>query len=65
MNIHEQKYRIHKENARPKVCIPISALVLKVRVLAGDTFERDISCDSTYMLAAIDRVGKSLRQKMW
>ena len=54
MNIHEQKYRIHKEKALPKVCIPLSALVLKVRVLAGDTVERDISCDSTYMLATID-----------
>ena len=65
IDIRSQKYRVDKDKSLPKVCIPLSALVLKVRVLEGDTVERDISCDSKYMLAAIDRVGKALREKMW
>ena len=65
MNIHEQTYRNEKDKTLPEEFIPLSALVLKVRMAEGDTIEKDISCDSNYMLAAIDRVGKALRDKMW
>ena len=64
-NIHEQTYRNEKNKNLPEEFIPLSALVLKVRMAEGDMIEKDISCDSNYMMAAIDRVGKALRQKMW
>ena len=60
-----KKYRTLKDKALPKVCIPLLAIVLKIRVLSRDTIDREISCDSRYMLATIDRVGKALRQKIW
>jgi hypothetical protein len=64
-NIHEQTYRNEKDKTLPEEFIPLSALILKVRMAAGDTIEKDTTCDSKYMLSAIDRVGKALRDKMW
>ena len=32
---------------------------------ARDTIEKDMSCNSIYMLDMINRVGKVLREKMW
>ena len=54
MNIYEQTYRNYKDKMLLQECIPLSAMVLKVRVMAGDTIEKDISCDSINMLAAIN-----------
>ena len=33
---------------------------LKVRYQRGDTIEKDVNCDSAYMLLAMNRVGKSI-----
>ena len=49
MNIYEQTYRNDKDKILFQECIPLSTLVLKVRVMAGYTVEHDISCNSTYI----------------
>ncbi len=56
MNVHEQTYRNEKDKTLSEEFIPLSALVLKIRMAAGDTIEKDISCASKYMLAAINMV---------
>ena len=33
---------------------------MKVQVLHGDVIERDCSCDSDYMVSAMDRVGDAI-----
>ena len=35
------------------------------RARTNSNIKKYISCDSTYMLTAIDRVGKALREQMW
>ena len=40
----------------------IDEVKLKVRMEAGDKIERDCSCDSQYMLSAMDRVGAAVRK---
>ena len=42
----------------------ISDLTLRLCHQIGDKVERDTSCDSTYMLGSMDRVGKAIRTKM-
>ena len=37
--------------------------MLKVRFQDGDIIEKDCSCDSSYMLSAMIRVGKAIREK--
>ena len=49
MNAYEQTYRNDKDKMLLQECIPLSTLVLKVRVMAGDTVEHDISCNSTHI----------------
>ena len=44
--------------ARPLTLIDLD---IKVRYQRGDTIQVDCSCDSAYMLAAMDRVGQSIR----
>ena len=41
----------------------ISNIMLKVRYQEGDIIEKDCSCDSSYMLSAMIRVGKAIREK--
>ena len=54
MNAYKMAYCYNKDTYLHTVCIHVSMLVLKVRTLAGGLIERDISCYSTYMLAAIN-----------
>ena len=40
-------------------------LTLKVRIEKGDLLEVDCSCDSAYMLEAMDTVGRKVRAVFW
>ena len=42
----------------------ISNIMLRVRYEEGDIVEKDRSCDSNYMLSAMIRVGKVIREKL-
>ena len=55
--------RIDRDITVPPVPITVEDVTLRVRMKLGDVVERDCSCDSTYMLKAMDRVGESVRRK--
>ena len=40
----------------------ISNIMLKVRYQEGNIIEKDCSCDSSYMLSIMIRVGKAIRE---
>ena len=44
--------------------LKLSDITLHVRVEAGSYYEKDINCDSTFMLGAIREVGQAIRDKM-
>lgn len=43
----------------------IDDLIVKVRNTIGDEVEEDCSCDSTYMLSAMDCVGAVIRKSYY
>jgi hypothetical protein len=45
--------------------VTINDVVLQVRQIVGDEVEEDVSCDSAFMLGAMDRVGQSLRRAFY
>ena len=46
----------------PSIPLTLNDLHLKVRYNAGDKIERDVSCDSTYMLSTMRQVGIAMRE---
>ena len=53
--------RIDRDPSVPAVPVSIEEVCLRVRLQIGDTIERDCSCDSEYMVGAMDRVGRAVR----
>ena len=53
--------RPHKDSNVPPVDVTHGDILIKVRVEKGETIEVDCSCDSEYMLAAMDRVGSAIQ----
>ena len=43
----------------------ISNILLEVRYQEGVIIEKDCSCDSSYMLSTMIRVGKAIREKFY
>ena len=50
---------------KPEVELLLTDLVLCVKTIVGDEREEDISCDSHYMKAVMNRLGIVMRQKFW
>ena len=53
--------REHDDPAEPSRALTLSDLIIKVYYHGNDTIKMDVNCDSAYMLAAMDCVGKSIR----
>lgn len=53
--------RVDRDPTVPARPIAIEDVSLRVRLKIGDTIEKDVSCDSEYMLSAMDRVGQAIR----
>ena len=53
--------RNNKDSSAPPVAVTIKDVSIKVEVVKGETMEVDCSCDSAYMMMAMDRVGKKIR----
>ena len=62
-NINTKKVRKNDDPNLPAVDIIIEDIKLKVRQKLGDEVEDDASCDSEFMLSAMDRVGVAIREK--
>ena len=62
-NIFDTHIRTDADKDLPDIPIQINDIKLRVRHLPGDVFERDCSCDSTYMATAMRRVGICMREK--
>ena len=61
-NISTYSIRTEDDKTLPAREVTIADVNLHVRHQYGDTHEVDCSCDSKYMLSAMDRVGKAIRQ---
>jgi len=55
--------RASEDPAAPPRPLLIDDVCMKVRMKIGDKVEKDCSCDSTYMLSAMERVGAAIREK--
>ena len=53
--------RHHVDSNIPPIDVIHEDIFIKVRVEKGEIIEVDCSCDSEYMLAAMDRVGEAIR----
>ena len=53
--------RIQDDPAVAGRALTLCDLDIKVRYRRGDMVETDVNCDSTFMLAAMDRVGQAIR----
>ena len=51
----------HENSNVPSIDVTQGDILIKVRVEKGEIVEVDCLCDSEYMLAAMDRVGKAIR----
>ena len=65
VNIFEILFRTDAEKDLPESQLSINDVILKVRYILGDEIEKDCSCDSKYMLSAMERVGRAMRQKYY
>ena len=59
------KIRKNDDSNIPPINIVIDDIEIKVRQQLGDEVEEDASCDSNFMLTAMDRVGKAIRAKYY
>ena len=64
-NIFDIKFRTNEDKDVPETPLTLNAINLRVRYHIGDEVEKDCSCDSTYMLSAMNRVGIAMRQKIF
>ena len=60
-NISTLKIRRHDQSSLPNKLILLNDINVKVRYKVGDEVEEDASCDSDYMLSAMNRVGAAIR----
>ena len=61
-NISTLKIRRNDKTNLPSDFIVLSDISVKVRYQVGDEIEEDCSCDSEYMLLAMNRVGTAIRK---
>ena len=52
--------RTNEDKNLSEIALAINAINLRVRYITGDEIEKYCSCDSTYMLSTMDRVGKAM-----
>ena len=57
-----QKIRIENDSNLPNRNIVIDDITVQVRYRLGDEIEEDASCDSAFMIPAMDRVGEAIRK---
>ena len=62
-SITDYKMRTHETNTNETRPVELDDLTLRVRYKQGDMIERDCSCDSSFMLEAMNRVGQAIREK--
>jgi len=62
-NIFDVMFWTDSDKDLPECKLSIHDITLKVRYIVGDEIEKDCSCDSKYMLSAMERVGTAMRQK--
>ena len=53
--------RHHEDSNIPPIDVIHGDILIKVRVEKGEIVEVDCLCDSEYMLAVMDRVGKAIQ----
>ena len=63
--LDKYKIRRHGNKKLPSCIININDISVKVRSQVGDVVEADASCDSAFMVPAMDRVGKSIQKAYW
>lgn len=61
IHLNTKSIRRHKDIFLPSSALSIENLDVKVCNMIGDEVEEDSSCDSTYMLSVMDRVGTTIR----
>ena len=57
-----KKIRTIDDSHLPSSNLKIEDIKVQVRHRIGDEIEEDVSCDSTYILSAMDRVGQAIRK---
>jgi len=63
--IGKRTRRIDADPDVPPIALTILDITMKVRVNVGDVIETEDTCDSEYMMGAMDRVGQSARKKYY
>ena len=61
VNINKVEIREHDDKNLPPHTCTLADIGIRVRNEVGDTVADDYSCDSTYMIAAMDRVGRAIQ----
>ena len=61
VNVFGVLFRINADKDVPSIPLSLSDLHLKIRYQVGDIVEKECTCDSTYMLSAMRRVGTAMR----
>lgn len=61
-NISTLKIRRHNNSNLPSELLLLIDINVRVRNKIGDEVEEDASCDSEYMLSAMNRVGAAIRK---
>ena len=56
------RIRRNDDSNSPDSLLKLEDITVKVRQIIGDEIEEDASCDSKYMIGAMDRVGKAIRK---
>ena len=60
--INKLRIRKNDDSNLPNSLLHLDDINVKVRHIVGDEIEEDASCDSKYMIQAMDRVGKAIRR---
>jgi hypothetical protein len=63
INIFAVYFRMNTDKDVPSIPLSLNDLHLKIRYKMGDIVQKECTCDSTYMLSIIRRVGTALRTK--
>ena len=61
-DIFEEEIRVDRGKTLPKVNVTINDAQIRLRYRAGDNVERDILCESEYLMGAMTCVGKALQR---
>ena len=60
--INKKLIRRHDDTNLPSSLLLLDDIIVKVRYIIGVEIEENASCDSTYMLGAMDRVGQAIHK---